>query len=460
MTDTTSTQQHTTELVEVDPRTVTIGTNVRLDARLDKAFIASIKDRGVLLPIRAYRNADGGIVAVDGQRRTLAAVEAGLGTIPAYVSPSPEDAERIVDQLAANDHRTALTAGEHAAAFEQLTAFGLTPTQIAKRTGHKRAQVDAGLAAVASEAARDALSAHDALTIDQAAGLAEVDDDPDAVAQLMKALSDGQFDHTLQRIRDDRSEAQARAELTKALTAAKVTVIDQPSYDDRKAAQLSHLKGNDNGGLGVKEHAECAGHAAYLVRSWRDEQVQAVYVCTDWRKHGHQDRYGSTPSSKKSAAEMSDSEREAAAAERRDVIESNKAWKASETVRREWVTKFLTRKSAPKGSAAFIAAALFYDTHGLNKHAGGDLVETFTGHRGGYRDPAAQSALDQATEGRATVLALGYVMAATEAGTGTHSWLQVDKHTGRYLRFLAANGYTLSPVEERAAGIKKRSTKK
>ncbi|WP_460467428.1 ParB/RepB/Spo0J family partition protein [Calidifontibacter terrae] len=460
MTDTKNTQQHTTELVEVDPRTVTIGTNVRLDARLDKPFIASVRDRGVLLPIRAYRDADGGIVAVDGQRRTLAAVEAGVATIPAYVSPSPEDAERIVDQLAANDHRTALTAGEHAAAFEQLAGFGLSAAQIAKRTGHKRAQVNAGLAAAASEAARDALSAHDALTIDQAAGLAEVDDDPEAVARLMKALTEGQFDHTLQRIRDDRAEAQARAELTATLTAANVTVIDQPSHEDRKAAQLSNLKGNDNGGLGVEEHAACAGHAAYLVRSWRDQQITPVYVCTDWRTHGHQDRFGSSSTTKKPVADMSDSEREAAAAQRRDVIESNKAWKAAETVRREWVTKFLTRKSAPKGTAAYIAAALFYDTHGLNKNTGGDLVEAFTGHRGGYRDPAAQGALDQATEGRATVLALGYVLAAAEAGTGTHSWRDVGRDTARYLRFLAANGYTLSPVEERAAGIKKRTTRK
>ncbi|REF24636.1 ParB/RepB/Spo0J family partition protein [Calidifontibacter indicus] len=448
-----------TALVEVDPRSINIGTNVRLDARLDRAFIASIRDRGVLLPIRAYRDADGAIVAVDGQRRTLAAAELGLSTIPAYVSPTPEDADRIIDQLAANDHRAGLTAGEHAAAFEQLSAFGLSAAQIAKRTGHKRAQVDAGLAASASEPAREALSAHTALTLDQAAGLAQVEDDPAAVKRLLDALPQGQFDHTLQRILDERAEAQARALLIDALTAQQVTVIDRPEYDDRKPAQLSHLKGTDKGGMGTEEHAACEGHAAYIVRAYGDDLVEPVYVCTDWRKHGHQDRYGSS-STKKPAAEMTETEREAAKAERRDVIESNKAWRSAEVVRREWVTKFLTRKTAPKGAAAFIATAMFYDSYGLNQ-VDRSIVESFIGHRGGYADDGAQAAADKATEGRATVLALGYALAAAESATGTHSWREVSKHTARYLTFLADQGYTLSPVEERAAGVKpaKRSKK-
>lgn len=462
MTTQDETRQNTTqavspELVEVDPTTVQIGTNVRLDARLDKAFVASIKARGVLLPIRAYRNADGVIVAVDGQRRTLAAVEAGLASIPAYVSASPEDAERIVDQLAANDHRAALTAGEHAAAFEQLAGFGLSAAQIAKRTGHKRAQVDAGLAAVASEQARDALSKHVDLTIDQAAGLAEVDDNPDDVARLLDALPRGQFEHELQRIRDGRAEAQARALLTETLTAAGVAVIDRPGYDDRSHAQLSHLKGG-KGGIDPDEHAQCPGHAAYIVRGYGDDPVEPVYVCTNWRKHGHQDRYAST-SSKPKAADMTESEREAAKAERRDVIESNKAWKSAETVRRQWVTKFLTRKTAPKGAAAFIATSLFYNTQGLNGHGVESVAEAFTGHRGGYADATAQSAIDKATEGRATVLALGYALAAAEAATGTHSWREVNKRTASYLTFLADQGYTLSAVEERAAGVKKKRTR-
>src|SRR3954466_3091866 len=58
---------------------------------------------------------------------------------------------------------------------------------------------------------------------------------------------------------------------------------------------------------------------------------------------------------------MSEAEREPARAERRDVIESNKAWASAETVRRDWLRAYLIRKTAPKGTAAFIATALATD---------------------------------------------------------------------------------------------------
>jgi len=37
--------------VELDPRSQLVDVNIRTDARLDKDFIASIKDLGVLVPI-------------------------------------------------------------------------------------------------------------------------------------------------------------------------------------------------------------------------------------------------------------------------------------------------------------------------------------------------------------------------------------------------------------------------
>jgi ParB family chromosome partitioning protein len=40
---------------ELDPRSLLVDVNIRTDAQLDKAFIASIKDLGVLVPITAVR---------------------------------------------------------------------------------------------------------------------------------------------------------------------------------------------------------------------------------------------------------------------------------------------------------------------------------------------------------------------------------------------------------------------
>jgi len=54
----------------------------------------------------------------------------------------------------------------------------------------------------------------------------------------------------------------------------------------------------------------------------------------------------------------------------------------------------------------------------------------------------------KAGEGRAQVIALGFVLAAYEAATGKHTWRANDPDMGRYFAFLADNGYELSDVEQ------------
>ena len=47
------------ELVQVDPATLTVDTNVRKDAGLTPAFVSSIRELGVLEPVIAHRKDDG-----------------------------------------------------------------------------------------------------------------------------------------------------------------------------------------------------------------------------------------------------------------------------------------------------------------------------------------------------------------------------------------------------------------
>ena len=72
-------------LEHLDPQTLELETNVRDDAALDADFVASIKEHGVLNPIAAVRGHDGVVRVRAGQRRTLAAREAGLTSVPVYV---------------------------------------------------------------------------------------------------------------------------------------------------------------------------------------------------------------------------------------------------------------------------------------------------------------------------------------------------------------------------------------
>ncbi len=46
----------------------------------------------------------------------------------------------------------------------------------------------------------------------------------------------------------------------------------------------------------------------------------------------------------------------------------------------------------------------------------------------------------------------------TDAATGAHTWRNVNSSTATYLPWIAANGYSLSPVERPAAGLPVEST--
>lgn len=118
MTDTTNADTAATAadqpigtLEHLDPSLLDIGDNVRDDAALSRAFIANIAENGVLVPITGVRDPERPeIIRVrNGQRRTLAAREAGLSSVPVYVLPSTaadasqEIIDRIVHQIVTNE---------------------------------------------------------------------------------------------------------------------------------------------------------------------------------------------------------------------------------------------------------------------------------------------------------------------------------------------------------------------
>ena len=123
----------------LDPAGLLVDVNVRQDTRLDKDFIASIRDHGVLVPIIAVRTSDGGIRVRFGHRRVLAAIEAGHPTVPVLVvadeaTDDTAQVERLVTQYAENQHRTGLSTAEQVGVAAQLAAFGVSPAQIARKT--------------------------------------------------------------------------------------------------------------------------------------------------------------------------------------------------------------------------------------------------------------------------------------------------------------------------------------
>jgi ParB family chromosome partitioning protein len=343
--------------------------------------------------------------------------------------------------------------GETVAAFGQLAALGVTPARIARRSKTPRKTVDAALAAAASEVATKATERWDFLTLDDAAALAEFDDDPDAIKALVTAAKSGENTaHIAQRLRDKRDTTRAIATLTAQLREAGVPVIAEPPYDEKTIRRLEHLR-HDGQPLTTDTHAACPGHAAYVKRTWGDQKAETVYVCVHPRIHGHTD-----PGSPSSGGAMSETEK----AERRTVVANNEAWRSAEKVRRAWLRDFLTRRTPPKGSAGFVATALAHGDHALTRAFGNGhqrardlfrldcLTEQPDDRRRGGNTPA--DLLDGASDNRALVVALGIVLAACEDSWNTDTWRRPTTADARYLMFLMANGYTPSEVEQLILG--------
>jgi ParB family chromosome partitioning protein len=500
-TNTTTEDEGTAALIVelLDPALLLVDLNVRHDARLDPAFIASVKEQGVLVPIVGVRTAEGRVRVRYGHRRTLAAVHAARPSVPVVViadEATDDDAQvqRIVGQWVENEHRTSLTVAERVGALAQLAAFGVSPAQIAKRTKTGRRDVDAALAVAASDLAKAATVRYDFLDLAQAAVIADFEDDTEAVKMLVAAAKNGQFDHVAQRLRDGRAEAVRRAALEAELTAAGVAVIPAPKHGDI-ARHLNALDGADGEPLTTDAHRDCPGHAAYVgtVHGWIDtatgepiaddedsddgqddgdgdrsegEDEDAApaqtwgsylavrYACTAPTAHGHRDRYGSNRSTApmRRVAEMDETEREAAREERREVVENNKAWTSAQKVRRAWLRTFSARKTAPKGTAVFVATALATDAEIVAGIGGNALAADLLGlPAGGYgRNTTLQDLIAQASESRAQLIALVQVLAAYEDRTDRNDWRHHRPHTAGYLNWLSANGYALSEVEQRA----------
>ncbi|MEO5536047.1 MAG: ParB/RepB/Spo0J family partition protein [Pseudolysinimonas sp.] len=123
MTDTTTlgTVEH------IDPNTIEVETNIRTVSKPDPALVASIRQFGVLEPVVCRRDENGNVTVRMGQRRVLAAREAGSDTIPAYIVAGDDaTTTRLLEQFAENEHRADLTQAERAAVFQQLQFEGLS----------------------------------------------------------------------------------------------------------------------------------------------------------------------------------------------------------------------------------------------------------------------------------------------------------------------------------------------
>lgn len=430
----------------IDPNLIVVEANVRTEAHLPREFVASIKQNGVLTPILARRDEQGNVIVRAGQRRTLAAREAGLNTIPAYIVEADETTvDRIVQQMVENDHRTAVTDADRVAAFQQLAFEGLTPAVIAKRTGTKAATVKTGIAVAENGTAASAIVSH-SLTLDQAAALIEFEGDDETVNALIEvATTDPErFAHAAQRARDDRKVEQMKADASAELAARGFDVLDrEPGYSDSTPVSIRDLRTADGNRVTPEDIAEVEGRAAYVRVYFSSEEANVSYYLHDHKAAGFRKENGSGSTS----GPMTDEQK----AERRTLIANNKAWASAEIVRRAWLAEFLSRKTLPKDTTTVIA-------HGLTTHRrevgsaagnGNGLAHTLLGiERGGYWDGDKLATMIEQSPAKAQHVALAVVLGGIEDSTSKNTWRSPNATSALYFRQLAAWGYGLSDVEQ------------
>jgi ParB family chromosome partitioning protein len=512
-------------LEHLDPATLDIGDNVRDEASLTKEFLASIAENGVLVPITGVRDRDNAAVVRvrNGQRRTLAAREVGLTTVPVYVLPSPiaaageESIDRIVHQIVTNDHKQDLTDAQRARGIQQMIGAGLSVTKVAKKLSVGKETVKAAEAAARSATAMQALS--DAqLSLAEAAAITEFEDMPGALDRHLSSAGTRRFEHTVAQLREERVTAEAEAQAAQGYTERGFTILDQrPESWDEACIPLHYLVTAD--GSEADEHAVTApAHWAVLLYEdtalcdvatgevvreddvdWNTQDQRDVtpeeglrhantvtetavftpeYFCLDYRAAGltpdtwFARNAGMVTIGDDSAVDLDQDAREAARQkvqdeqaeaekrERRKVLALNKLGDAAMGVRREFVKKLLARKTPPKGAAIFVADTLARDSYLLTNHNGLDTSAELLGVDSAEAVAKMAAGLAANSDGRAQVITLALVLGALEARTPKDAWRNStaswSHHVGsaEYLRWLEAQDYPLSAVEEVIPGAK------
>lgn len=440
----------------IDPATAVIDDNIRTIVHLDPAFVAQITSEGVRVPVLARRDDDGIVRVWDGQRRLLAAREAGLTSILAVFGTSDASkVARITDQLT-SFNRDDLGTLDRITAYEQLALEGISVERIAKTTGTDKDTVAAGLTLVASENARQSLN-FDTLSMDVAIYLAEFADDTDAMQEILDAADQEHGEglaFVAQAIRDDKAIAAYRATVLAAYAEQGIPTFTQ-RWSPQEFTPLHMLsdapEDSPRPEVDADTHTQCTGHAlSVLVHGLQDEDTETIPVCTTPEQH--HPRYPSYWNSSTTSATSTDAPDENAAeakrVERRRVIANNKAWDTATTVRRDWLGALVNRKALPKQAAQFLAATLTAHKYELN-NSDQTIARNMLGVTG--YDGLAQ--MVEQTPTKAAHVSLAVALGAREQATSRESWRHPQPSSQAYFLQLEAWGYSLSDVERIAAKL-------
>ena len=444
----------------VNPEYLQAGENVRRDLRAGKGFLETVRAHGVVKDIDVYVTLTG-LVVLDGHRRLDAALALHLESVPVRVVRVDDEAERIASQLMVNDEAEHCNSAERADAIQQLVLLGV-PAQDLRRRGIRGEEVAAARAvASAPQAVRRAAVERPQIDLVGLGHLAElasdaVEDSPVVAKAVADAIErPDQVEHIVARARAEAEEERILADKRAELEAQGIRAFEDARewslYD--KGQRLDSLVDDHGEVLTEATHSSCPGHAAvvYPAVTWEGDQrkvtgTRVALWCTDWRAHGHRNRWARNTSGATSGP-MDEEQRKA----RAEKIRRNKAMDAANGVRRQWIQDRLLTSGTRLPAVAWRSRLPLYLFPVLRwTHMSVSSIALEKGRERLACDlPSLRAVLPTAPA--AEVALLTFALAAMEGSIERDTWTDTRgvsaMMTRLHLRFLEQLGYTLSDVE-------------
>ena len=444
----------------VNPEYLQAGENVRRDLRAGKGFLETVRAHGVVKDIDVYVTLTG-LVVLDGHRRLDAALTLHLESVPVRVVRVDDEAERIASQLMVNDEAEHCNSAERADAIQQLVLLGV-PAQDLRRRGIRGEEVAAARAvASAPQAVRQAAVERPQIDLVGLGHLAELAADAlEDSPVVAKAVADAierpeQVEHIVAQARAEAEEERILADKRAELEAQGIRAFEDARewslYD--KGQRLDSLVDDHGEVLTEATHSSCPGHAAvvYPDVTWEGDQrkvtgTRVALWCTDWRAHGHRNRWARNTSGATSGP-MEDEQRKA----RAEKIRRNKAMDAANSVRRQWIQDRLLTSGTRLPAVTWRSRLPLYLFPVLRwTHMSVSSTALEKGRERLACDlPSLRAVLPTAPA--AEVALLTFALAAMEGSIEKDTWTDTRgvsaMMTRLHLRFLEQLGYTLSDIE-------------
>ncbi|MDW8809959.1 ParB/RepB/Spo0J family partition protein [Streptomyces scabiei] len=480
----------------------------------DPALIASVAELGVqqaiILRPQVGEN-KGKLGIVIGQRRTLAALRAATQAVkegreylkvPAIIRDDLKgvDDEALTVSMVENLHRRQASAQDDVDAAEQLAILvkakrvpKARKRSLAAAIGRTEEELDAAhrVAQMDAETLEDLREDEVEFDWVELADYDEVKDVSGAKTALMRAKAKdeqegnakrGAWKTAMQELRAKKARAERIETLTAELAEKKVKTLRWSwNWAYGTARPLEELTSAIGMAMSEQGHSEnCEGHAATI----DPDEAEVVWLCTDWKKHGHRlagDAQNDSGSGDGEPDEEAAAKAEAEREERRRVKVNNLAWRTARDGREAHIAEMCRDKGeAPADVKDLIMRTLLMSRYPYVHYVGGqhhgEMLAKFLGDKrltDRRPEDVITSLLKKTASKRYWWVLFAHVAGMYEAEHMKDDAWRGEPHyhhgpsvrgairseTAQWIAFLKRHGYGLTEVEEETLATAEREAK-